>query len=108
MQSLAAAYVSNFFVGDPEWIGALRHPEFAHSADNQFVYRYAYLAVPAGQTLDLNCIHNQARSPAKTKLDPTGPDFLRNQGVGTFEINLAAFLYDLNTNLYAWGGLYRL
>jgi hypothetical protein len=98
---------SNFFVGDPEWIGALRYPEFAHAADNQFVYRYAYLAVPAGQTLDINYIHNQALRPAKTKLDPNGPDFLRNQGVGTFEINLAGFLYDLNTNLYAWGGLYR-
>jgi hypothetical protein len=99
--------LSNFFVGDPEWIGALQHPEFAHSADNRFVYRYAYLAVPAGQTLDLNCIHNQALRPTKTKLDPQGGDFRRDQGVGTFEINLASFLYDLNTNLYAWGGLYR-
>ena len=97
----------NFVVGDPEWIGGLQHPEFAHAADNGFVYRYAYLVVPAGQTLDLNYIHNQALRPAKTKLDPNGPDFLRNQGVGTFEINLAGFLHDLNTNLYAWGGLYR-
>ena len=98
--------ISNYFVGDPEWIGALRHPEFAHSADNPFVYRYAYCVVPAGQTLDINCIHNQALRPAKTKLDPQGGDFRRDQGVGTFEINLAAFLYDLNTNLYAWGGQY--
>jgi len=97
--------LSNFFVGDPEWIGALQHPEFAHSADNRFVYRYAYLAIPVGQTLDLNCIHNQALASGGTKFNPLG--FLRNQGVGTFEINLAAFLYDLNTNLYAWGGLYR-
>jgi len=97
--------LSNYFVGDPEWIGALQHPEFAHSADNRFVYRYAYLAVPAGQTLDLNCIHNEALASGGSKFNPLG--FLRNQGVGTFEINLAAFLYDLNTNLYAWGGLYR-
>ena len=98
--------LSNFFVGDPEWIGVLRHPEFAHSADNPFVARYAYYVVPAGQTLDINCIHNQALRPAKTRLDPQGGDFMRNQGVGSFEINLGAFLYDLNTNLYAWGGLY--
>jgi hypothetical protein len=30
----------------------------------------------------------------------------RNQGVGTWEINLASFLYDLNTNTFAWGGRY--
>ena len=36
-----------------------------------------------------------------------GSDFLRNQGVGTWEVNLASCLYDLNTNLYAWGGTYR-
>jgi hypothetical protein len=93
----------NFFVGDPEWIGVLRRPEFAHSADNPFIYRYAYLVVPAGQTLDLNCIHNQARNTTTT-FDSL--EFLRDQGVGTFEINLAAFLYDLNTNSYAWGGQY--
>ena len=29
-----------------------------------------------------------------------GDGFLRNQGVGTWEINLAAFLTDLNTNLW--------
>jgi hypothetical protein len=59
--------------------------------------------VPASQTLDLNSIHNQARN---TKATFNSLEFLRNQGVGTFEINLAAFLYDLNTNLYAWGGQY--
>ena len=37
--------VSNYFIGDPEWIGGLRYPEFAHAADNRFLYRYAYLAV---------------------------------------------------------------
>jgi len=102
-----ANILSNYFVGDPEWIGGLRYPEFAHSADNRFVYRYAYLALPAGQALDINSIHNQALSTAKGKLDLYGGGFLRNQGVGTFEINLASFLYDLNTNLYAWGGQYR-
>ncbi len=99
--------ISNYFVGDPEWIGGLRHPEFSHSADNPFVYRYTYLAVPVGQTLDLNRIHNQALRPSKAKLDVEGGDYRRDQGVGTYEMNLAAFLYDLNTNLYAWGGQYR-
>ena len=54
--------VSNFFVGDPEWIGSLERPEFAHSADNKFVNRYAYIAVPVGQTLDVNTIHNYAKT----------------------------------------------
>jgi hypothetical protein len=95
---------SNFFMGDPEWIGVLRRPEFAHSADNPFVYRYAYFVVPASQTLDLNSIHNQARNPGKITLNPQGADFLRDQGVGTFEINLASFLYDLNTNYWGTSG----
>jgi hypothetical protein len=97
--ALNGVVVSNFFVGDPEWIGALRYPEYAHAADNRFLYRYAYLAVPAGQTLDLNCIHNQALGPVVPKFQPL--NFIRNQGVGTYEINLAAFLRDLNTNM--WG-----
>ena len=90
--------LSNFFIGDPEWIGVLQRPEFRHSADNLFIYRYAYLVVPAGQTLDINCIHNDGKT-----LTPTTPGrtaFLRNQGVLTAEINLAAFLADLNTNLW--------
>ncbi len=90
--------VSNFVVGDPEWIGVLRRPEFAHSADNPFIYRYAYFVVPAGQTLDLNCIHNYAKRLTATT--PWADGFLRNQGVLTAEINLAAFLADLNTNLW--------
>ena len=97
--------LSNFYVGDPEWIGGLRRPENTHSADNPFIYRYAYIAVPAGQTLDLNYIHNQARN-TKGKLNLAGSDFLRNQGVSTFEINLAAFLHDLNTNLWSAGYVY--
>ncbi len=92
--------------GDPQWIGALEFPDRNHSADNRFLYRYAYVAVPISQALDINYIHNAARNPGKTTIDTTGADFLRNQGVGTWEINLASFLYDLNTNLYAWGGPY--
>lgn len=96
--------LSNFFVGDPEWIGMTERPEYPHSATNRFTSRFAWIAIPAGQTLDINYIHNQANNPGKVNMDAFGRDFLRNQGVGSWEINLAAFLYDLNTNY--WGGLY--
>jgi hypothetical protein len=97
---------TNYFTGDPQWIGGLQFPDRPHSADNPFLYRYAYLVVPAGKTLDINYIYNQAARPDKPRLDPSGNDYFRNQGVGTWELNLAAFLYDLNTNTYAWGGRY--
>ena len=92
--------VLTFRVGDPQWIGGLQSPDRLPAADNRFLFRYAFLAVPAGQTLDLNHIHNYAKV-----LDPgmavTGGDaFRRNQGVGSWEINLAAFLADLNTNIW--------
>lgn len=92
--------------GDPQWIGGLEFPDRHHSADNRFLYRYCYLVVPTSQALDINYIHNAANRPNKGTIDRTGADFLRNQGVGTWEINLASFLYDLNTNAYAWGGPY--
>ena len=98
--------LSNFFVGDPQWIGILERPDRPHSGNNIFLSRYSYFVVPAGKTLDVNYIHNQANNPQKGAMDLLGRDFLRNQGVGSWEINLASFLYDLNTNLYAWGGLY--
>ncbi len=87
--------VSNFFVGDPEWIGGLDRPDFPHSPSNRFTHRYAYLVVPAGKTLDVNFIHNQAK-----RLGINQEGYFRNQGVGTFEINFAAFLADLNTNYW--------
>ena len=89
-------------VGDPQWIGGLQRPEFPHSATNQFTHRYAYLVVPAGQTLDINTIHNYAKSsllPGRSGV--AWPDgFLRNQGILTAEMNLAGLLADLNTNLW--------
>lgn len=85
--------VSNFFMGDPQWIGVLERPEHPHSGSNLFIGRYAYMVVPEGKTLDLNYIHNQAKH-----LAPGVEGFYRNQGVGPWEINLAAFLRDLNTN----------
>ena len=82
-------------VGDPEWIGVLSDPDRPHSGNNRFLYRIAYLVVPADQTVDLNHAHNQARNPeATTSL------FFRNQGVAPWELNLAGLFRDLNTNLW--------
>ena len=87
---------SNFFLGDPEWIGLLDKPEQRHSSSNQFIGRYCYLVQPIGNLLDFNHIHNQSKQRGATV-----DGFLRNQGFGSWEINLATFLATLNTNL--WG-----
>jgi hypothetical protein len=92
-------------VGDPEWIGVLQYPDRPHSATNRFIGRYAYLVVPEGLTLDLNAAHNYAKAYAVPggNLDVSmnsGDRFLRNSGVGTYEMNLAGFLVGLNTNLW--------
>ena len=98
---------TNFQVGDPEWIGVLERPDAPHGPNNKFIARYAFIAVPVGNTLDLNAIHNQARlTPDHGKSNCESSSrmatcFFRNQGVGSWEINLAAFLADLNTN--QWG-----
>jgi hypothetical protein len=88
-------------IGDPQWIGVLARPNEPHSSSNRFVGRYAYIILPAGRTLDINFIHNRGKVAA--------PDFqfMRSQGHGSWEINLAAFLADLNNNnaaQYGWGG----
>ncbi len=105
-----ANVVSNYQVGDPEWIGVLQHPDQPYGPNNPFVARYAFIAAPIGNALDLNAIHNQVLEQANPQIvgklvpvnpGPFGPgvdSFLRNQGVGSWEINLAAFLADLNTN----------
>src|ERR1035441_3289042 len=90
--------VISFLTGDPQWIGGLQRPEFAHSASNLFTHRYAYLVVPAGQTLDLNNIYNDAKQLDMTSKPNDG--FFRNQGVLAAEMNLAAFLVALNTTLW--------
>ena len=102
----------SFQVGDPEWIGVLEHPDQPHGPNNQFIARYCFIAVPA-DTLDINDIHNQALrvdlTGGNTPVNPTGPGsddaYSRNQGVGSWEINLAAFLADLNTNRWDPGTL---
>ncbi len=101
---------ANFQVGDPEWIGVLERPDAPYGPNNKFIARYAFIAVPVGNTLDLNAIHNQAQQGlprlSGTSVNPSQSSgyndvFNRNQGVGSWEINLAAFLADLNTN--QWG-----
>ena len=92
--------------GDPEWIGVLEHPDQPHSANNKFVARFAFLAQPVGNSLDLNYIHNQAFTKAVNLQNGSlpvgiGDGYFRNQGVGSWELNLAAFFADLNTNV--WG-----
>jgi hypothetical protein len=88
--------VVNNQVGDPEWVGVLERPDVPHGPNNKFVARYAFVAVPADGSLDLNAIHNQAKST--TAMNFANDGYFRNQGVGSWEINLAAFLADLNTN----------
>jgi hypothetical protein len=100
-------FLSNYVSGDPEWIGSLNRPDRTHSADNFFGGRSAYAAIPVGKTLDVNYIHNQALAVGSGNMDGNGGDYFRNQGVGGWELNLAAFLYDLNTNdFHGWGGVY--
>jgi hypothetical protein len=92
-------FLSNYFVGDPEWIGDLEFPDRPHGPDNRFVSRHAYIAVPAGQALDWNYVHNYCRQLTPTSM-ASGDGLLRNQGTGTWEDNLAAALVDLNTNFW--------
>jgi hypothetical protein len=92
--------IMDYFVGDPQWIGLLQHPQYAHSADNQFISRYTYLVIPVGQTLDLNSIHNFARFSNNQGMVGSSDGFVRNQGALTAEINLAGFLADLNNNFW--------
>jgi hypothetical protein len=88
---------TNWVVGDPQWIGILQHPEVFHGPTNRYVGRYAYAILPTGRGLDINWIHNQALN---TRPPNGGDNYFRNQGFGAYEINLAAFLADLNTNVW--------
>ena len=99
-QPTAGQTLSNHFVGDPEWIGGLERMDLPHSSSNRFLYRFAYLVVPASKALDVNYSHNYARLLNGTMSPGSGDGFIRNQGVGTWEINLAGFLTDLNTNYW--------
>jgi hypothetical protein len=84
-----------FGIGDPEWIGVLERPDAPYGSNNKFLSRYAFICLPVGY--DLNYIHNQVFNSTLGALD-ANDGFFRNEGVGSWEINLAAFLADLNTN----------
>jgi hypothetical protein len=94
------AGISNTFVGDPQWIGVLERVDSPHSPSNRFIGRYAFITLPAGKTLDLNYVHNQAKSQLRSPSAKNARTFSRNQGVGAWEINLGAFFRDLNTNIW--------
>jgi hypothetical protein len=95
---------TTFQMGDPQWIGVLERPDAPHGPNNKFLARYAFIALPADGTLDINAIYNQALQgkasaiPTPVNPPPLNDTYFRNQGVGSWEINLAAFLADLNTN----------
>jgi len=91
--------------GDPQWVGVLQYPDRPHSPDNKFTSRFAYVVVPANDTLDINYIHNQATNLVGGQIGTSPLNYYRrNKGVGTWEINLGAFLCDLNTNLWGFYG----
>ncbi|HJO08938.1 MAG TPA: hypothetical protein QGH16_03755 [Verrucomicrobiota bacterium] len=109
-------FATDYLIGDPEWIGLLDSPAFAHGPTNRFVGRYAYMILPTGRSLDINHIHNQARDPMNRRLDTsvgTGNEYeylyMRNQGVGSWELNMAGFLRQLNVDpiqyFYDWDSL---
>jgi len=83
---------SNRPFGDPIWLGILDRPWFPHSKTNRFVARLAYMVLPVGKSLDANNIHHDTARPA---FNP-GFGYMRNQGFGPWELNLAAFLHEFN------------
>lgn len=91
--------ISNTLVnGEPEWIGVLKYPETNHSIFNPFIGRYAYMVLPIGKTLDFNYIYNHSKfSSGGGGNDPNmkADGFIRDQGVGPWELNLAALINDL-------------
>src|SRR5262249_11220932 len=80
--------------------GVLERPDLPHSSSNRFISRYAYLVIPASKTLDANYVHNYSKLLNRSMNAATGDGFMRNQGVGTWEVNFAGFLADLNTNYW--------
>src|SRR5262249_18258793 len=90
--------LSNYFQGDPQWIGVLDRSAYPpgvsdlqafrfgypHSATNQFISRYAFMVVPISDTLDINYIHNYAKGLNPLMQDSVGDGFMRDQGVGTW------------------------
>jgi hypothetical protein len=85
-------------IGDPQWIGILDHPDQRHSPSNRYIARVAWFIQPIGNSLDFNYIHNQVKQSVNLNND----GFIRNQGFGSWEINLAGFLNSLNLNQWTY------
>jgi hypothetical protein len=98
--STGPPYISNFFNGEPEWIGVLKYPEYVHSPTNPFIGRYAFMVLPIGKTLDLNFIHNHSKFAPSGDTQFNSDGFTRDQGVGSWEINLAALLFNAGPAMY--------
>jgi hypothetical protein len=106
--------------GEPEFIGVLRNPLQHHSSTNLFIGRYAYMVLPIGKELDLNYIHNflkatygnvgggnvlkNTSTPGLSgSLGVSGAEndgFARDQGIGSWELNLAGLLDNLSPWAY--------
>ncbi|HEY3863759.1 MAG TPA: hypothetical protein VGO59_17930 [Verrucomicrobiae bacterium] len=97
-----------FMNGEPEFIGVLRNPLFPHSSGNPFIGRYAYMILPVGKELDINYIHNFLKGPSlqnpilqnTSVLGNENDGFARDQGIGSWELNLAGYLDDLSPWAY--------
>lgn len=87
----------NLGYADPQWIGMLEYPDVPHSETNRFIGRYAFVVLPSGKSLDLNTVHNYSKALAR---DMPLDGFIRNQGVGPWEMNLGAFFRDLNPEIW--------
>ncbi len=99
----AAGIFTNTVIGDPEWILMLDRPDRGYSPDNRLIARMAYIVVPAGKALDINTAHN--RNSPMSPIPSLSGGFTRNQGVGAWELNLAAMLHELDANRwdYSYG-----
>jgi len=87
---------TNYPYGDPIWIAAFDKPwatNQLNTPNNRALYRYAYVVLPAGKSLDLNTIHNAASSA-------NGYQYVRNQGFSPGELNLGAFFAELNPDVW--------
>jgi hypothetical protein len=108
---------TNYYVGDPQWKGVLNNSfptnyggEWpVHSRTNRFGGRYAWMVVPYGKTLSVNHIDNYAKK-LSVNMDRftinasiEGSGFRRNMGFGSHELNLAAYLAQLNPTVWTNG-----
>ena len=95
--------------GEPEWIGVLKYPGTNHSQSNPFIGRYAFMALPIGKTLDFNYIHNDAKYVANIVPKNMKTDgYIRDEGVGSWELNLAAALNSINLGFFQTNPIYAI